>query len=301
MIIIRHRILFYIISGALILASVIAIFAFGLNLGIDFTGGTLMEAEFAGERPANDVLGERLAGAGFPEARIQAADDRGVLVRFRDVSEQEHVQILSALANTPTYTEILTEKRFDSVGPTIGAELRRKAGVALALVLLLILVFVSWAFRHVSRPVASWKYAVTAIAALGHDVLLPAGLFAVFGRFTGVEADALFVTALLTILGFSVHDTIVVFDRIRENLRKTPNDDFETVVGRSLNETFARSLATSFAVFLVIAALFWFGAEATRYFALTLLAGIIFGTYSSLFLASPLLVTWHRWSARRAA
>ncbi|MBI1956875.1 MAG: protein translocase subunit SecF [Candidatus Niyogibacteria bacterium] len=300
MIIIRFRKIFYIFSGTLIAASIVALLIFGLHLGIDFTGGALVEAEFTGERPSMDALRERLAAAGFGEARIQTAGEHGVLVRFRDVDEQGHQQFLSALAGSPAHGVALTEKRFDSIGPTIGNELRRKAIIAIALVLALILAFVSWAFRHVSRPVASWKYAVAAIAALGHDVVLPAGLFAALGQFAGAEADALFVTALLTILGFSVHDTIVVFDRIRENLRKTPNDDFETVVGRSLNETFARSLATSFAIFLVIAALFWFGAEATRYFALTLLAGIIFGTYSSLFLASPLLVTWQKWSARRS-
>ncbi|MBI2038949.1 MAG: protein translocase subunit SecF [Candidatus Niyogibacteria bacterium] len=300
MIIIRYRRWFYVFSGILLLGSSAALIIFGLNPGIDFTGGALIEAEFLGERPPIETLRERLAGAGFAEARIQEAGERGVLARFRDVRDQEHRQILSALADSAASDTIVNEKRFDSIGPTIGAELRRKAFVAIALVLALILAFVSWAFRHAQRPMASWKYAVTAIAALAHDVLLPAGLFAVLGRVAGVEADALFVTALLTILGFSVHDTIVVFDRIRENLRKTPNDDFESVVGRSLNETFARSLATSFALFCVIAALFWFGADVTRYFALTLLAGIIFGTYSSLFLASPLLVTWQKWSERRS-
>lgn len=300
MTILRYRAWFYIFSGTLFIASVLALAIFGLKPGIDFTGGALAEAEFLKERPGIAVLRERLASAGFADARVQEAGERGVLVRMRTVNETEHQKILAALAGVMPYSGILQEKRFDSIGPTIGAELRRKAILAIALVLVLILAFVSWAFRAVSRPVASWKYAVTAIVALAHDVFIPTGLFAVLGHFAGAETDALFVTALLTILGFSVHDTIVVFDRIRENLRKTPNEDFEAVVGRSLNETIARSVATSFTLFLVVAVLFWLGADVTRYFALTLLVGTVFGTYSSIFIASPLVVTWHRWSTKRA-
>ena len=301
MTIVRYRIIFYIFSGILFVASIAAIAGYGMHYGIDFTGGALIEAGFLKDRPAIDTIRTALLNAGFPEARVQAAGERDVLVRIRTLDAAGHERALSAIAGSPTPGTVLMEKRFDSIGPTIGAELRRKAYVAIALVLALILIFISWAFRQVSRPISSWKYAVTAIIALAHDVFLPAGMFAVLGHFYGVEADALFITALLTVLGFSVHDTIVVFDRIRENLHKTPGEKFDAIVGRSVTETIGRSVATSFTVVLVTAALFWFGAEVTRYFALTLLVGVVVGTYSSIFLASPLLVTWNLWSEKRAA
>ena len=299
--IIRHRAWFYIFSATLLVVSLLAIFVFGLNYGIDFKGGAIAEIDFLKERTSVETLRAEIAKAGFADARIQTTGERGILIRLRSINEHEHQQLLVAVAGSPNPFSVIQEKQFNSIGPTIGAELRRKAYVAIALVLVLILVFVSWAFRHVSKPVASWKYAICAIVALGHDVLIPTGVFAVLGRFAGAEVDALFVTAILTVLGFSVHDTIVVFDRIRENLRKTPNESFDAIVGRSLKETIGRSITTSFTVFIVVAALFWFGADVTRYFALTLLVGVVVGTYSSIFLASPLLVSWHQWSMRKRA
>lgn len=298
MIVIHYRKWLYIFSGAVVFVSIISLLVFGLELGVDFTGGSLLEIEFAGERPELEAIRRQLEEAGFSSLRIQPSDERSVILRLRDLTETEHQALLQIIADEAEGG--LVEKRFDSIGPTIGAELRRKALIAIFLVILLILAFVSWAFRKVSRPVSSWKYAVTAIIALGHDVIIPAGLFAILGRFFGAEVDTLFVTALLTILGFSVHDTIVVFDRIRENLRKAASEDnFEAIVGKSLKETFGRSLATSFALFLILGSLFWFGAQTTRHFALTLLVGVIAGTYSSICLASPLIVTWYTWAKKR--
>ena len=166
------------------------------------------------------------------------------------------------------------------------------------------IVFIAWAFRGVSKPVQSWKYGIVAIVTLLHDILVPAGLFAILGRFVGAEVDALFIVALLTILGISINDTIVVFDRIRENLRfnedKGRREEFEEVVGRSITQTIARSINTSLTVVIVLAALYLLGPVVTKNFALTLIVGMIAGTYSSIFLASPLLVAWQKWSVRGA-
>lgn len=294
MLVIRFRKIFYIFSAATLVISLLGIFVYGFRLGVDFSGGSIIEIEFLLERPDISVLENRFSAAGFSAFRLQPAGENGFIIRLKDISAEEHRVLLKAAAGGQDLESVLTEKRFDSIGPTIGRELRRNSFISIALVILLILLFVSWAFRHVSRPVSSWKYGVAAIAALAHDILIPAGLFAYLGRFYGAEVDSLFVTALLTILGFSVHDTIVVFDRIRENLRKAEGrGEFESIVAKSVDETAGRSVATSFALFLVLASLFWFGAENTRHFALTLLVGVVAGTYSSICLASPFLVTWH--------
>ncbi len=280
-------------------ASIFGILFYGFSLGVDFSGGSILEVEFLGERPDIALADQKLSALNLSSYRIQPTGDNGFIVRVGELAAEGRQDLIKALAGNDEPEKVLIEKRFDSIGPTIGRELRRNAFVSIALVIVLILAFVSWAFRHVSKPVSSWKYGVVAIVALMHDILIPAGLFAYLGRFYGAEVDALFVTALLTILGFSVHDTIVVFDRIRENLRKADGaGNFESIVGKSLNETYGRSLATSFAIFLVLASLFWFGADTTRYFALTLLIGVIAGTYSSICLASPLLVSWQKWGRK---
>lgn len=300
MFVVTHRIIFYIFSGILLAASVVFLLIWGLNLGIDFSGGSILEASYIGERPSVDDIKNNLEALGVGSAIIQYTGEKGLIVRMRNLSEEEHQAVLFALAGGSDYTKVLQELRFDSIGPTIGSELRRKSIYAMILVLIMILLFITWSFRKVSRPVASWKYGIVAILALIHDVLIPSGVFALLGKFLHVEADTLFVTALLTILGFSVHDTIVVFDRIRENVKKIGSAiPFEEVVGKSLNQVMGRSIATSFAVFIVLLALFIFGESSTRYFALTLIVGIIAGTYSSIFLASPFIVTWYKFSLRK--
>ena len=294
--IVGHRSIFYVLSGLLFAASIAALVLWGLDLGIDFTGGSLIEVAFPVERPPTEELGRRLGALGLGEARLQPTGERGLLVRLRHLTEAEHQQVLAALAHAPSG---ISEQRFDTVGPTIGRELARKSVLAITLVILLIVSYIAWAFRRVSAPIASWKYGVTTVVALIHDVIVPAGFFASLGHFVGFEADTLFVTAILTILGFSVHDTIVVFDRIRENLKKSPpHGDFAALVNTSVSQTLVRSLNTSLTVALALAAVYLFGGATTRVFSLTLLIGIIVGTYSSIFIASPLLVTWHQWSVK---
>ena len=287
----------YTFSGVLVGLSIVAIAIFGLRMGIDFTGGSILEIKYITVRPAHQEILNALVAAGIPNAIVQPTGEREVLIRMRALSEAEHQQVLSALSSLSE----LSEKRFDSIGPTIGGELRRKALWAIALSVTMIILYISWAFRHVSRPMASWKYGVTAIIALAHDVLIPIGTFAALGHYYGVEVDTLFLTALLTVFGFSVHDTIVVFDRIRENLRKHGSTrSFEEVVEESVASTIGRSINTSLTVIFVMVVLYVFGGASTKLFALAVLIGITAGTYSSIFIASALLVSWHNYSLRRA-
>lgn len=288
------RKIFYTISGALVFASAVAFAFWGLPLGIDFTGGSLMELEFAGPVPSQETARDRIAAFQLGDVQIQQTGEKGAILRMRDMDEETHQQVLGALGGAGSK---LVEKRFVSVGPIIGGELKQKAVWALVLVLVMIIAYIAAAFRHVSFPISSWKYGVVAIIALVHDVAIPTGLFIYLGKFHGVEINALFISALLTILGFSVHDTIVVFDRVRENLRKRVGADFEETVNISIHETVTRSINTSLTLLLVLLTLFFFGGDSTKYFSLALIVGTVVGVYSSIFIASPLLVTWQKWSS----
>ncbi len=293
---VRNRKITYILSATLVGASFLALLIWGLKPGIDFTGGSLLEVEYKAVRPAIDQLRKAVNELGLGNVMLQPAGEKNLLVRLKDINPEEHSKLLNALAISGNQLE---EKRFDSIGPVIGKELRQKSWIAIGLVALMIILYISWAFRKVSRPVSSWKYGVAAVIALIHDVTIPSGLFAVLGHFKGVEVDVLFITALLTILGFSVHDTIVVFDRIRENLKRQVAKSFDDTVEVSVRQTMTRSIITSLTVLFVLAALLIFGPDSTRYFSLTLLVGVTFGTYSSIFLASPLLVSWLKWQEKR--
>ncbi len=297
--VIGHRKIFYAVSALLVVASIGAIAVWGLKLGIDFTGGSLIEVEFAALGLSVEDFSPRLTPLGLGGMRLQPTGEQGLIIRARHLTEAEHQAILNALAPGGEPGAMIYEKRFDTIGPSIGRELARKSLLAILFVILLIVSYIAWAFRKVSEPVASWKYGLTTVVALLHDVIIPAGFFAAAGHFAGYEVDTLFVTAILTILGFSVHDTIVVFDRIRENLKKAPRQvDFGALVNRSVSQTFVRSINTSLTVALALGAVYWFGGKTTETFSLTLLIGIVVGTYSSIFIASPLLVTWHEWNSK---
>jgi preprotein translocase subunit SecF len=297
MFVIKHKNFFLVLTSALTVLSIIAIIVFGMRLSIDFTGGSLVEVVFEDSRMGTDMVAvkNRLEQAGFPLATLQpigSEDGVGYLIRTRSLNPEEHETLLSALKGEEGL--VLTEKRFASIGPIIGRELQKKAIIACIVVMVVTIAFVAFAFRKVSKPVASWKYGLVAIATLVHDILVPIGVFVVLGYYMGVEIDILFVTAILGTLGYSVYDTIVVFDRIRENLAREADKrnpaDFEDIVGASVSQTYARSINTSITSFLTLLALFIFGSSATTYFSLALLLGVIVGTYSSIILASPLLV-----------
>ena len=297
--IIGKKYIFLVFSGILIITSVAAIGIWGLKLGIDFTGGSLLEVSFASSVPNTDDIQNALQTLQLDTIVVQPVGDHGVIIRMKHIDEETHQKILVALAALTSEKDV-TELRFDTIGPTIGRELRNRSMSAIVLASVMIVVYIGWAFRHVSEPVSSWKYGVVAVLALVHDVTIPPGVFAFLGRFYGIEIDALFITALLTVMGFSVHDTIVVFDRIRENLRKIKKaEPYAETVNRSINETIVRSINTSCTVLLVLGAIFFLGGETTRHFSLVLILGIIFGTYSSIFVASPLLVVWNQLRSKK--
>jgi len=284
-------------SAFLVILSIISVLLWGLKPGLDFTGGSLLEVQFKNERPSNQSIEAKISAIAEKPILIPTGDN-GLIIKTKVLDENQHQALVNALSGL-NQNEKVIEKNFTMIGPTISSELRTKSFLAILFVLLAIIFYITFAFRKVSRPVASWKYGICAILALFHDVVIPTGIFAALGYFLGVEVDTLFVTALLTILGFSVHDTIVVFDRIRENLLKYSRETFEEVVNRSVNQTVTRSINTSFTVLLVLLTAYFLGGESIKYFVLTLIIGIVFGTYSSIFVASPILVIWNRLSNKQ--
>jgi preprotein translocase subunit SecF len=290
MFVINHRNIFFTISGLLVLASIVAVSVFGLRPSVDFTGGTIIETRFASSTPDTGLIGDVLAKAGFENSLVRTTDKGGLSIRTRALKEGDRDVIVSALTAAAGPTTI---DRLSSVGPTVGQELRRKTVVAIILVVLMIILYIAFVFRKVAKPISSWMYGLVAIITLLHDVIIPTGVFAFLGHYAGLEADTLFVVAILTILGLSVNDTIVVFDRIRENLTREGDkarDNFAQTVGKSLEQTYVRSFNTSFSVILVLLILFFLGGPTIHSFMLTMLVGQIAGTYSSIFIASPLLV-----------
>lgn len=286
---------FIILPIVLTILSLTALFAWGLKPGIDLSGGSQLQVAYPQERPAPEAVRAATDALGLGEVRVQPTGENGFILRQRDLTEPEHQKLLTTLGSLGAVEEV----QFSSIGPSLGQELMRKAWIAIALVSACIILFIAFAFRGVSKPVQSWKYGVVAIVTLLHDIIVPVGLFALLGATQGAEVDALFIVALLTILGISINDTIVIFDRIRENLRLNEehnrHEGFESVVERSIMQTITRSINTSLTVLIVLAALWLLGPVATRDFALVLIVGMIAGTYSSIFLASPLLVAWQKW------
>ncbi|MDO8663671.1 MAG: protein translocase subunit SecF [Candidatus Wildermuthbacteria bacterium] len=285
----KYRRIYYTLSGALVLVSIFSIVFYGLNLGIDFTGGSALEIEFKKDRPSNQEIENKLADFNLKLASVQSTGERGMIIRMTDINEETHQQVLISLNQAGGGIE---QKSFESIGPVVGKELTDKTKVFVILVLLAIVVFIAIAFRGASRPISSWKYGLVAsLVAFFHDILIPLGVFSLLGKFYGVQVTIPIVVGLLTILGYSVHDTIVVFDRIRENISRGAALTFEEIVNKSLNQTMARSINTSFTTLLVLFAIFFIGGETLKYFSLILILGITTGTYSSIFIASPILVT----------
>jgi len=300
MMIIKYRNIFFALTVAFTVAALGVLGFLGLNIGTDFTGGALIEVRYPEGRPSSEDLQRSLTNAGLESVTVRGAGEDGYIVRAAPLSPEAR-NVVAQAVNVGSQPVL---QRFTDVGPSIGSELRTKALIALALVALCITLYVAFVFRKVSKPVSSWVYGVITVITLLHDIAIPLGAFAIFGYLWGAQVDALFVTAILTVLGYSVHDTIVVFDRTRENLRLNEEakrkEDFEHVAGRSIEQTFVRSVNTSMTTLISLGALFFFGPVATQDFALTLIIGVITGTYSSIAVATPLLVAYERFRAKRA-
>lgn len=286
---------YFLFSGLMILPGIIALILWGLNLGIDFTGGTLIEARLE-KSVAREELHEVGREAQTEITTVQTTSQNTYLLRTKPIDDNNYKSLVSNLEKKFGKVTVL---RRETVGPTVGAELLRKSLIALVAASIMIVLYIAWAFRSVPAPASSWRFGVAAIIALLHDAILVVGVFAILGHFFAVEVDSLFVTALLTVIGFSVHDTIVVFDRIRENLNKRMFSSFSETVNHSIMQTIGRSLNTSLTVVFVLSALLLFGGISVRWFVVALLIGVVSGTYSSIFNAAPLLVFWQEWTERR--
>ncbi len=293
----KYRKIFYTLSIILVSISLVNIIYFGLNLAIDFTGGSVLTVSFENEVPEISIVRSAIEQLDVGEFTLQTVGERSVSLKTKAIDEATHQQIVTTIESLGEIEQ--GSEGFESIGPVIGKELKQKTIVVLIVALLAILLYIAMSFRKVSKPVKSWVYGVTSIIALFHDVLITLGILIILGRFYSVELTIPIVTAFLTIFGYSINDSVVVFDRLRENLGKSRGEDFNKVVDKSLNQSLTRSINTSFTTMLALLAIFFFGGASLKYFSLALLIGIGLGTYSSLFLATPLLASYLKFKERK--
>lgn len=292
---IRYRKIYFVFSGILVITSIVVLFVFGLNWGIDFKGGSILELKYKDFRPSNQDIERSLADLGLGTIYVQPTEEKGVIIRTKDISEDMHLAILQKLREGSEFTEM----RFESVGPLIGRELTKKTLLLISLSLIAILIYITLAFGRIQRPMKSWQYGlITSLVALFHDVLIPLGFFSVLGYLYGIQITIPIIAALLTVMGYSVNDTVVIFDRIRENLLKKEGFSFGETVNKSLNQVLIRSINISLTSILVLLAIFFWGGSTLKDFSLALMIGITAGTYSSIFIAAPLMVSWALWKER---
>lgn len=299
MFIINHRAFFFWFTGLLLAGAIAAIAVLGLPLGMDFTGGSSMHIAYENARPALTDIEKKVALVPVGAVSVRTAGENAVVIRTRTLTPEEHEAILGALAEDVS----LTELSFTSVGPSLGSQFTNKALYALLAVVIVIVLYIAFAFRKVSKPVPSWGYGITVVAMLAIDLIVPAGFFAVYAHLTGAELDSLFVVAMLALLGYVVNDVIVIFDRIREHLAKNQKleirEEFEVTIGKSISETMARSINTAVTVVLALLALIVLGAPATQNFAIVMLVGVIAGAFSSICRSAPLLIPLARYFAHK--
>ncbi|AHB39954.1 MAG: hypothetical protein ACD_25C00207G0002 [uncultured bacterium] len=292
----KYKIWYLVFSAVVILPGIVALLVWGLNMSVDFTGGSVFRYEFESGINPEDLRKVYLEKSIEVEAVVPESGNK-YSVRTKPVEPQRNNEIKEGVSAVFPNSKQLS---FETVGPSIGAETTRSAFVALSWAVVGIMVYIAFAFRNVPKPYSSFRFGVSAVVAMLHDALVLVGLFAILGHFKNVEVDGLFITAVLTVLGFSVHDTIVVFDRIRENLGKLPKVmDIEDVTNYSVAETLSRSVATSLTVIFTLSALYVLGGDTIKMFVLAMLVGIISGTYSSIFNAAPVLVLWEKYAAKK--
>lgn len=287
----KYKKIYFAFSAFLILGSLVSLLIFGLNLGIDFTGGSILEIEYKNSRPSNQEIKENISDLDLGTIYLQPSGENGLIIRMKEISEEVHQNLLRKL----NLTGQIEERRFESIGPTIGRELKEKTKILILIALFSIVLYIAFSFRRVQKPLSSWQYGLASLVALFHDVFLPIGIFSILGEFFGIQITIPVVIALLIILGYSINNTVVVFDRIRENLIRGEGVTFEETVNKSLSQALVRCLNTAFTTLLVLITIFFWGGVTLKYFALTLIIGITAGTYSSLFLTSSLLVGWLFW------
>lgn len=274
--------------------SLILVLVWGLKPGIDFTGGSLLEINFSKDRPASEVVVKAFEDLGIKNTMVQKVEGNSLIIRTSFLDEEKHQEVLTKIKSINGGSDFI-ENRFETIGASISKQLRERAILSIVFVSLAIILYVAYAFRKVSQPVKSWKYGTLALVAVFHNLLLVMGVFAVLGKFKGVEIDTAFVVALLTVLGYSINDTIVVYDRIRENLINRGNRAFSEVVNDGLNQSFFRSINTTATTLFTLFALYFFGGATISNFVLALIIGVGVGAFSSIFIASPLLAVTENW------
>lgn len=290
---VKYRKIYFILSGILILGSLISLLVFGLKPGIEFTGGSILEIEYKNNRPSNPEIKEGLKEFNLGDFFVQPTGEKGVILKMKEIDEETHQKIIQKLRDQKSGE--IEEKRFESIGPVIGKELKEKTKVVIILSLISMLLYIAFAFRKVSYPIKSWQYGIVSLFVLFHDVFIPLGIFSILGKFYGVQITIPVIVAILTVVGYAINNVVVVFDRIRENLIKKSVFSFEEIVNLSINQTLTRQINTSLTTLFPLLFIFVIGGETLKYFALALILGISFGTYSSIFLAGPILVSWQKW------
>jgi len=293
----KFRKIFYIFSIIAIILSITSIFIFRLELGIDFTGGSMLEVEYENERPSIQLIQNRIEEITLEKIIVQPVEQKGIILKTKDTSEETYAKAIEKLEELGTLKQDASQ--FETIGPIIGNELKDKTKIVIILSLMAIVFYIAYSFRKISRPVNSFAYGFTSLIALCHDVLIPLGVFAFLGKLYGVQITIPVITAFLTVLGYSINNSVVVFDRARENLLRSREVSFGNIINKSLNETLTRSINTSLTTLFVLFSIFFFGGETLRYFSLALILGISCGTYSSIFLVTPLLVTYLEWREKR--
>lgn len=296
MFILRFKKIFFALAIFLVGGALLGLVTKGLSWGVDFTGGSVIEIAYTDTVPSQAQVAA-VVKINHTDASIQQVGENGYLIRTSELDQSAKDTLLTELRSTGNFTE----KKFTTIGPSVGKELRTKSIISIILISLAIILFVAFTFRSISQPISSWKYGLIVVVVLFHDIIIPAGFFA----WSGIQVDTLFVVGILTILGVSVNDTIVVFDRIRENLGRYHKGKnalpFTDIVGKSISETFTRSIMTSVTVLLALAALVIWGPESVKTLSITMFLGMFFGTYSSIFIAAPLLVVWNNWLEKKAS
>jgi len=289
---VKKRKYFYIFSATLIVLSLLSIFIWKLNLGIDFLGGSVIELSNNGIASQLNEIEAESASIGITVDSASTSGNDKIILRTRNLSTDEHQKLIDELQKD---NPGISESSYQTIGPTVSKDITSKAIWAVIVASIAIIIFISYAFRKVPKPANSWHFGIAAVAALIHDLIVTTGFVSVVGHFYSfMQVDALFITALLTVMGFSVHDTIVVFDRLRENMVRHPNSDIESLANDSILQTISRSINTSLTTIMVLLALFLIGGTSISHFVLILIAGITFGTYSSIFIATMLLISWQK-------
>jgi len=291
----KHKNIFLAFSLILISACAVLMTIWPLKPSIELTGGSVLELKYEGDRPSVQVLQEKLKDLNLGDIVIQQVDDKGVVIRMQSTSEDVHQKVIQSLNETGKFEEM----SFEAIGPVVGKELYQKTFLLVVVSLAAMLFYIAIAFRNVPGPISPWMYGVASFLILAHDVLVPLGVFSVLGKFYGIQITIPVITALLTVVGYAINNVIVVYDRSRENLLKTRNADFSEVANLSINQTLSRQINTSLAVLFPLFTMYFLSGEALRYFSLALILGIVTGTYSSIFLATPLLVTWLNFRSKK--